>query len=95
MPDRSFMSQDSNADIISINDLTFTYSEQNVLSLPSWSVANGEHVLLIGSSGSGKSTLLNLLCGILSPSSGEIKVAGHALEQLSNCLLYTSPSPRD
>lgn len=78
------MSLDSSTNIIDLKDLTFSYSGQDVLNLPSWSVAMGEHVLLIGSSGSGKSTLLNVLSGILSPTSGQVHVAGHALEAFSN-----------
>lgn len=38
---------------------------------------------IIGRSGSGKSTLLGLLAGLDSPSSGNIVLAGHHLEQLN------------
>jgi NitT/TauT family transport system ATP-binding protein len=39
-------------------------------------VAPGEFVCIVGASGSGKSTLLSLIAGLLTPSRGEISVAG-------------------
>ena len=41
---------------------------------------------VIGANGAGKSTLLRTISGLEHPSSGSITW---------NCLLYTSPSPRD
>jgi len=80
------MSSTKKRTLIEINQVKFTYSNKSklqVLNLPSWRVDEGENVLLVGSSGSGKSTLLNLLSGILVPDSGQISVAGHALEKLT------------
>lgn len=39
----------------------------------SFSVDDGEFISIIGPSGCGKSTLLNIISGILTPSSGEVK----------------------
>ena len=80
------MNTSSNEPLIDLNQLRFSYpgdSNTHALNLPSWQVHTKESVLLIGSSGSGKSTLLKLLSGILSPDSGKISVAGHALESLT------------
>ncbi|ALT79691.1 hypothetical protein AT984_07185 [Paucibacter sp. KCTC 42545] len=46
-------------------------------------LATGEHLLLRGKSGSGKSTLLALLAGLLSPSEGQVLIAGTELQSLS------------
>jgi putative ABC transport system ATP-binding protein len=49
----------------------------------SLAMMSGEFVGLVGPSGSGKSTLLNLVSGLDHPSSGEIRVAGERLGDLS------------
>ena len=51
----------------------------------SLNIENGEFVVFVGPSGCGKSTLLRMIAGLEDITNGEI----------SFCLLYTSPSPRD
>ncbi|MBX2877349.1 MAG: ABC transporter ATP-binding protein [Saprospiraceae bacterium] len=51
------------------------------------SIQAGENVVITGKSGSGKSTLLNLLAGLDRPDSGEVKIAGAALQELSEAEL--------
>ncbi|TGK79108.1 ABC transporter ATP-binding protein [Leptospira noumeaensis] len=41
-----------------------------------WEVKEGEIHALLGPNGAGKTTLINLICGIVSPSAGEVNVSG-------------------
>lgn len=52
------------------------YEEYWALSDVSLTIERGETLGIVGRNGSGKSTLLQLLCGTLSPTSGEITVRG-------------------
>jgi lipoprotein-releasing system ATP-binding protein len=47
-------------------------------------VGQGERIAIVGSSGSGKSTLLHLLGGLDVPDAGEVRVAGEALNRMSD-----------
>ena len=53
------------------------------LSIDGFDVAAGERVFLLGESGSGKSTLLSLICGVVAPQKGSVRIAGTDLSGLS------------
>ena len=42
-------------------------------------IADGEFLVVVGPSGCGKTTLLKMIAGLLPPSSGEIRIEGHAI----------------
>src|SRR5262245_35519712 len=54
----------------------------------SLSVPTGAFVAIVGPSGCGKSTLLNIAAGLLSPSSGVVRVAGAPLDGLNRHATY-------
>ncbi len=43
----------------------------------SFTIQSGEKIGIIGTNGSGKSTLLKVICGILKPTAGDVKVRGN------------------
>ncbi|MBQ9865459.1 MAG: ABC transporter ATP-binding protein [Lachnospiraceae bacterium] len=52
------------------------HKDHHALSDVSFCVSKGETVGLIGTNGSGKSTILKIITGVLTPTSGEVKVNG-------------------
>lgn len=69
--------------MISINGLSFGYSDQKVLSIPQMEVQDEEHLLILGNSGSGKTTLLHILGGLLQPKEGKVVIGNTDLYSLS------------
>lgn len=67
---------------IALRNLHFAYAAQTLLHIPDWQVPLGARIFLRGASGSGKSTLLGLLCGVLRPASGELRVLGQDLARM-------------
>jgi putative ABC transport system ATP-binding protein len=72
-----------NPPIVSVEGLVQIYSLEGhdvaALSGVNLSVHPGEIVALVGPSGAGKSTLLNVLAGLMTPSAGRVRMAGHEL----------------
>ncbi|TAL00686.1 MAG: ABC transporter ATP-binding protein [Rhodospirillaceae bacterium] len=64
--------------MISITDLTKTYaSGLQALKSVSLDIRKGEILALLGPNGAGKTTLINIVCGIVTPSTGAVTVDGH------------------
>ncbi|TEU09751.1 MAG: ATP-binding cassette domain-containing protein, partial [Anaerolineales bacterium] len=61
--------------VLSVSDLTFSYPDKDdVLRSLSLEVRPGERIGLIGPNGAGKTTLFLLVCGVLKPDAGEIRL---------------------
>ena len=69
--------------VLLLDGLTRAYGARTVVAIPSWSVAAGQHSLILGPSGSGKTTLLHLIAGLLPPTRGRVRVAGQDLGALT------------
>ncbi len=69
---------------ITLLDLVFQYGKGNfTLSCPHLSFAQGELSLITGANGSGKTTLSKLMCGILKPGQGEVRIFGRSAAYMS------------
>lgn len=69
--------------MIDVCKLTKRFGENVVLDGINLKVGKGEIVALMGSSGGGKTTLLKCITGLISPSSGTIRVAGISVNEQS------------
>ena len=70
-------------ELLEVNHLCKTYgcgeTAVHALKDASFSVPKGEYVAVVGESGSGKSTLLNLIGGLDTPTSGNVRIDGKDL----------------
>jgi ABC-2 type transport system ATP-binding protein len=68
--------------VIEIAGLTKTYaSGLQALRSVSVNIRRGEIFALLGPNGAGKTTLINIVCGIVRPTSGTVKVDGHDIQR--------------
>ena len=70
----------------SLDNVTFRYDteqERNAIENISFEVKRGQTIAIVGRSGSGKSTLVKLLQGLYYPTTGQIRIDGHDIEQIS------------
>jgi ABC-2 type transport system ATP-binding protein len=64
--------------IIAISDLSKTYASGfQALKDINLDIRKGEIFALLGPNGAGKTTLINIICGIVTPTAGSVKIDGH------------------
>lgn len=84
----------SNAEAVSVHDLEKRFGAFTAVNKITFSVNRGEIFGFLGPNGSGKSTTIRMLCGILTPTSGEGQVAGHDIfkepEEIKKSIGYMS-----
>ena len=64
--------------VMECRGLSKTYGRKTALDKVDLKIESGRIIGLLGPNGSGKTTLIKLACGLLSPTSGEIIIDGHA-----------------
>jgi energy-coupling factor transport system ATP-binding protein len=70
--------------VLEIKDLNFEYIKGTpVLKDINFDIYEGEMISIVGKNGAGKSTLSNLICGFIKPDSGQIKLYGEDISDLS------------
>src|ERR1700761_2482559 len=67
---------------ISVSHLNKAYASGfQALKDVSLDIRSGEIFALLGPNGAGKTTLINIICGIVTPSSGRIVASGHDISR--------------
>lgn len=78
--------------LLQVSSLCFEYQARKslveVIRDLSFSVYPGDFISIVGPSGCGKSTLLDIICGLLPPSSGEVRFKGKRKEKPSTDIGY-------
>lgn len=68
--------------ILTIENLTHSYSERKLFDDTSFSLEEGEKVGIIGINGTGKSTLLNIIAGNIVPDEGKVTIANKVIIEM-------------
>lgn len=69
---------------IELKNVIYTYdNKKTILNIKEFVIDKDESVFIYGPSGYGKSTLLNLIAGVITTSSGDLKVLGSNLSSFS------------
>ncbi len=79
--DRVFETEIKNQTMIELKDLTKTYNGLPAVDRLNLSVERGEIFGFVGPNGAGKTTTIKMMGGILQPSAGTVKIAGHSMQE--------------
>ena len=71
------------SNIIEIRNLSFGYGPDLIFKNLNFEVFEGGFISIVGPNGAGKTTLLNLICGLLKPKSGVIKIDSTSIKSYS------------
>lgn len=73
---------DSSKSALSISDVSRRFGHTEALREVSLDVRRGEIHALLGPNGAGKTTLLRIVCGLVDPDRGDVRIAGTSLTDL-------------
>lgn len=84
--------------IIEVKNVTFKYGDFTALKNINFDIYKGEKIAVVGKNGAGKSTLAKLLCGIIRPTQGEIKLKNQnylnlSIKELAQFVGYVMQNP--
>ena len=77
------------APTIEFRNVVLSFGDNVALNDVSFTLHQGEMILMTGASGSGKSVLLRLTVGLLKPDSGQILIEGEEIQTLNESALIT------
>ena len=75
---------------IRLKNISKSYDRVTIFREIHFKLSPDDKVGLVGCNGAGKTTLIKLILGEEAPDEGTVDISNDI-----NCLLYTSPSPRD
>ncbi len=77
--------------ILTCNNLSKSFGNKKALNNVTLNIERGRIVGLLGPNSSGKSTFIKLCNDLLTPTSGELQIAGNApgIEDEKRCFLFT------
>lgn len=70
-----------NGTAITITNLTKKFEDTTAIDRVNLIIQKGELFGLLGPNGAGKTTMINVLCGLLTPTSGTVEVAGFSVQK--------------
>ncbi|MGH7441726.1 MAG: ABC transporter ATP-binding protein, partial [bacterium] len=71
---------------VEVKELSVRFGDFTAVDRVSFQVAKGEIFGFLGANGAGKTTTIRVLCGLLKPSSGEIRVGGESFRDDNQAL---------
>jgi phospholipid/cholesterol/gamma-HCH transport system ATP-binding protein len=77
------------APTIEFRNVVLSFGDNVALNDVSFTLHQGEMILMTGASGSGKSVLLRLTVGLLKPDSGQILIEGEEIQTLNESAFIT------
>ncbi|HET9589092.1 MAG TPA: metal ABC transporter ATP-binding protein [Anaerolineales bacterium] len=77
----------TNQPILDVHHLSFRYNGRMALEDVTFHLHEGERVAVVGPNGAGKSTLFKVVAGVLTPTSGEVKISG-SRPHVHICIAY-------
>jgi len=69
--------------LIEVDHVHFNYGDLKVLNDVTFDVYRGEKISIVGKNGAGKTTIARLMCGIIRPKQGEVRIKGENYLRLS------------